>query len=62
LLAEYGVKIIELTPLEIKMIVSGHGRADKKQIIKLMHKYYNLTEPISPDDAADALAMAYCEL
>jgi crossover junction endodeoxyribonuclease RuvC len=65
LLAEYGVRIVELTPLEIKQSVSGHGRADKKQIIKLMHRYYGIDpdlNKITPDDAADALAMAYCEL
>jgi crossover junction endodeoxyribonuclease RuvC len=62
LLAEYGVKIVELTPLEIKQAVSGHGRADKQQIIRLMQKYYRIATKITPDDAADALAMGYCEL
>lgn len=62
LLAEYGVRIVELTPLEVKQSVSGHGRADKQQIIKLMQKLYKIEERITPDDAADALAMAYCEL
>ena len=62
LLTEYGVKVVELTPLEIKQSVSGHGRADKQQIIRLMQKYYKIADKITPDDAADALAMAYCEL
>jgi crossover junction endodeoxyribonuclease RuvC len=62
LLAKYNIRLIEPTPLQVKQSVSGHGRADKKQMIKLMQKMYKITEPITPDDAADALAMGFYEL
>ncbi len=61
-LAKHGVEVIEPTPLQVKQSLTGHGRADKKQIIKLMEKYYKLDHKITPDDAADALAMGYYEL
>ncbi|MGL4758355.1 MAG: crossover junction endodeoxyribonuclease RuvC [Patescibacteria group bacterium] len=61
-LAKHKVEIIEPTPLQVKQSLTGHGRADKKQIIKLMEKFYKLDHKISPDDAADALAMGYYEL
>lgn len=61
-LAKHNIEIIEPTPLQIKQSLTGHGRADKKQIIKLMEKYYNLDHKITPDDAADALAMGFYEL
>jgi crossover junction endodeoxyribonuclease RuvC len=62
LLAKHNVQVIEPTPLQIKQSVTGHGRADKKQMIKIMQKLYGIKEKITPDDAADALAMGYYEL
>jgi crossover junction endodeoxyribonuclease RuvC len=62
LLAKHKVSIIEPTPLQVKQSITGHGRADKKQIIKLMQRLYKIEGEIKPDDAADALAMGYYEL
>ncbi len=56
----YKIKIIELTPLEVKMGVCGYGRADKKQIQKMVKEILALKEIPKPDDAADALAVAIC--
>ena len=49
---------IELTPLQIKQAVSCYGRADKKQVQKMVKLILNLDELPQPDDAADALACA----
>lgn len=57
---KYKIKIIELTPLEVKMGVCGYGRADKKQIQKMVKEILALKEIPKPDDAADALAAAIC--
>ncbi|MDD4990359.1 MAG: crossover junction endodeoxyribonuclease RuvC [Candidatus Pacebacteria bacterium] len=54
------IKIIELAPLEVKMGVCGYGRADKKQIQKMVKEILALKEIPKPDDASDALAVAIC--
>ena len=59
-LAEAGLPILELTPLQVKRAVTGSGNADKKQIQKMLMLLFRLKEPPQPDDAADALAIAYC--
>jgi crossover junction endodeoxyribonuclease RuvC len=62
ILAKRGVSILSLTPLEIKQGISGYGRATKKQVQTMVQKVYQLPSPPKPDDAADALAMAWLGL
>jgi crossover junction endodeoxyribonuclease RuvC len=62
LLAKKKVEIYSLTPLQVKQSFCGYGRADKKQIQKMVQKVYNLDEIPKPDDAADSLAMAWLAL
>jgi crossover junction endodeoxyribonuclease RuvC len=57
---EKKIHITNYTPLQIKQAVTGHGRADKKQIQKMIQIIFSLKEIPQPDDAADALAVAYC--
>ncbi|RMD77646.1 crossover junction endodeoxyribonuclease RuvC [Candidatus Dojkabacteria bacterium] len=59
-LVEYGLQPYEYTPLQIKQSVTGYGRAAKGEIQKYVMRLYNLIEVPKPDDAADALAVAYC--
>ncbi len=54
------IPVSEFTPLEVKMAVTGYGKADKKQIQKAVRIILDLKETPSPDDAADALAIAIC--
>lgn len=54
------IKTIELTPLEVKMGICGYGRAEKKQIQKMVKEILSLEKIPKPDDAADALALAVC--
>jgi len=54
------VSVVEYTPLQIKQAVTGYGRADKKQVQKMVKVLLNLKEIPQPDDAADALAAAIC--
>ncbi len=56
----HGVRLKEFTPLEVKRIVTGDGRADKKQVQKMVQLILNLSRAPTPDDAADALALAIC--
>lgn len=59
LAAHRGLKIVEIKPTEIKMAVSGDGHADKKQMQKMITLLLKLDIVPSPDDAADALAIAW---
>lgn len=54
------IPIYEFTPLEVKMTITGYGRAEKKQIQEMVKILLNLKEVPKPDDAADALAVAVC--
>lgn len=55
-----GVEIFEYTPLQVKMAMTGYGRAEKKQIMGVTKALLNLSELPKPDDTADALALAIC--
>ena len=50
--------IYEYTPLQIKMAMTGYGRAKKKDMQEAVRVYLNMKEVVKPDDAADALAAA----
>lgn len=52
--------ISEFTPLQVKQAVSAYGKADKQQVQRMVKIILNLKEIPTPDDAADALAIAIC--
>lgn len=52
--------VFEYTPMQVKLAVSGYGRADKQQVQSMVRVLLNLKECPRPDDAADALAVAIC--
>lgn len=51
-------ELYEYTPMQIKLAVTGHGKADKLQVQTMTKLLLNLPEIIKPDDAADAVAVA----
>jgi crossover junction endodeoxyribonuclease RuvC len=55
---EYKVPVFSYTPLQVKMALTGYGRADKKQVQKMIQTILKLDQIPKPDDAADALAVA----
>src|SRR3989338_1084026 len=57
-LKKSGVKVIDITPLQVKQAVAGYGRAEKAQVQKMVKSLLNLKEIPQPDDAADAIAVA----
>ena len=59
-LAKHGLPVHEFTPLQVKQNISAYGRADKNQVQRMVKMLLNIKEPIKPDDAADALAIAIC--
>lgn len=58
--AKKGIPVYEFTPLQIKMAIVGYGRAEKKQIQKMVKVLLDLKEIPHSDDAADALGAAIC--
>ena len=60
--AIHGLNIKGYTPLQVKMSVTGYGRAEKKQIQFMVTKILQLKEIPKCDDIADALAIAFCHL
>ena len=39
LAAENNLKVVEFTPLEVKMAMTGYGRAEKDQVRKMAQAY-----------------------
>jgi crossover junction endodeoxyribonuclease RuvC len=58
--AQQGLDVYEYSPLEIKKAVVGYGQAEKEQVQSMVQLLLNLPEIPSPNDAADALAVAIC--
>lgn len=54
------VEVAEYTPLQIKIALTGYGRAEKSQVQKMVKRFLNLEKIPKPSHAADALACAYC--
>ena len=50
-----GLGIFEYTPLQIKMAITGYGRAEKRQIQEMVRVILQLKDVPKPDDCADAL-------
>lgn len=57
-LARKGIPLVELTPSEIKMSVTGNGRASKQAVAKMVSYFLNLNGKKLIDDITDALAVA----
>lgn len=55
-----GLKVAEFTPLQVKQAMTGYGKAEKRQIQRMVAMILGLKEKIKSDDAADALAIALC--
>ncbi len=58
--AIHGIEIREATPNEVKVATAGHGSASKDQVQRMVQAVLGLAELPTPDDAADALAIAIC--
>ena len=58
--AEHQLPFIEFTPTEVKSIVTGDGRADKRQVQRMIQILLKLKQLPKHDDTADAIAIALC--
>ena len=58
--AQAGVPVHEYGPHEVKIAVTGYGRAGKEQVQRMVQALLGMSVLPRPDDAADALAVAIC--
>jgi len=64
--AEKKLRTCEFTPLQVKMTIAGYGRAEKKQVQKMIEETVDIIcfdlkkENRKKDDAFDALGVAIC--
>lgn len=59
-LEKYGIPIYEFTPLEIKQTLTGFGRAEKKEVEKMVKFTLNRETLPKLDDTVDSIAMGIC--
>ena len=55
-----GIPLFEYTPSQVKLAVTGYGKAQKLQVMDMTKRILKLRAVPRPDDAADALALAIC--
>ena len=55
-----GIPLYEYTPSQVKLAVTGYGKAEKRQVMDMTRRLLKLQKVPRPDDAADALALALC--
>lgn len=53
------LKLLEYTPLQVKKAITWHGQAKKIQLQRAIKMIFKLDEIPKPDDAADAIWLAY---
>lgn len=57
-LSTFGLTPGEYTPMQVKMQLTGYGKAEKSEVQWAVAKLLGLSEIVKPDDASDALAIA----
>ena len=57
-LSQLKIPMLEYTPNQVKLSLTGFGKADKKEVQEAVARELNLDRIITPDDASDALALA----
>lgn len=52
------LEIFEASPLQIKVAVTGYGKADKKDVLKMVKMLIKVPDERNSDDELDAIAIA----
>ena len=58
--ARSGCDVVQYSPNEIKLAVTGWGGADKQQVERMVRAQLGIDHELRPVDAADAIAVALC--
>ncbi len=56
------IPLFSYNPSTVKAAVTGTGRASKEQVMRMICMLLNLSQPPTPQDACDAIAIALCHL
>lgn len=57
-LEKFGIPIYEYTPMEVKQILTGYGRADKKEVEQMVKIALDTDKLPKLDDTVDSIAIA----
>lgn len=57
-LEKFGIPIYEYTPMEVKQILTGYGRADKKEVEQMVKIALGTDKLPKLDDTVDSIAIA----
>jgi crossover junction endodeoxyribonuclease RuvC len=57
-----GVAVMEYSPQQVKIAVTGHGAADKNAVARMIPRLVRLSPRKRLDDELDAIAVAICSL
>lgn len=58
LLASHNVPILDITPNQVKLALTGHGRAEKVQVGHMVERLLETPSGTTQDDVLDAIAIA----
>lgn len=59
-LEKYKIPTYSYTPMEVKQVLTGYGRADKKDVEQMVRITLGTQELPKLDDTVDAIAIAIC--
>jgi crossover junction endodeoxyribonuclease RuvC len=59
-LEKNGIAIYEYTPIEVKQVITGYGRATKEEVAKIIEKSVKYKKLPKLDDTLDSIAIALC--
>ena len=59
-LEKFKIPIFEYTPMEVKQVLTGYGRADKKEVEQMVKLSLGVDTLPKLDDTVDSIAIAIC--
>lgn len=59
-LEKFNLPVFSYTPMEVKQVLTGYGRAEKKEVEQMVKIVLNSNELPKLDDTVDAIAIAIC--
>lgn len=59
-LEKHDVPVFEYTPMEVKQVLTGYGRADKKEVEQMVKLSLGVEKLPKLDDTVDSIAIAIC--
>ena len=60
--AQNNLHVVEYSPNNVKIALTGYGRADKNQVQNMVQRLLAIREIKGPDDISDAIAVGLCHI